>query len=200
MDSRVGAMRQFEDLSTSRFQATMRPHAVAIYQRLFPDCQVQDLREEGVKVHVLDKEFGIDTLATFSSGQWISIQEKYRSHKFLVEPRLQVQAPIPDFTQEFKNGHGTEHESPGEWFHLGAQLYFYGWADADNSRFEKWALIDIAKYKLIVERRGGIKSMGQMKHNRQHGRASFVAFPITAIRGAFVATHKIFEEKMTQRM
>ena len=59
-----------------------------------------------------------------------------------------------DFTQEFKNAVGTKHESNGEWFKLGAQLYFYGWASADETEFSKWVILDIAKYKILVEQAG----------------------------------------------
>ena len=150
---------------------------------------MHDLREQGVNVHILDKEFGIDTLACFESGQWISIQEKYRSNRYLSDRRFRVSESCPDFTQEYKNAVGTDHECDGEWFHLGAQLYFYGWANESNSDFEKWALIDIAKYKLIVESRGGLNQLGQLRYNNFHGRASFYCIPITELRESFVATH-----------
>ena len=150
---------------------------------------MQDLREEGIKVHVLDKEFGVDTLAVLPSGQWLSIQEKYRRHKFLVNDRLQINPGEPDFTQETMNAFGTPHEMPGEWFKLGAQLYFYGWANEDETDFEKWVLIDIAKYKLLIESRGGIYNVGITKCNKQHGSAQFQAFPITAIKKAWLRTH-----------
>jgi len=179
----------FDKLTTTKFQQRMKPKAVEIYQRLFPGCQVQDLREDGVKVHILDKEFGIDSLLIMESGQWFSIQEKYRQNKYLISNSFKVSPPTPDFTQEIVNAKGTPHESPGEWFKLGAQLYFYGWANADETDFEKWVLIDIAKYKLIAEQAGGIEAMGIVKQNAVHGRAAFVAFPVTAIRDAWIRTY-----------
>jgi hypothetical protein len=181
--------RDFDQLATTKFQQRMKTAAVAIYQRLFPGCTVQDLREDGVKVHVLDKEFGIDSLLVMQSGQWLSIQEKYRQNKFLVNDRLKVSPPNPDFTQEITNAKGTEHESQGEWFKLGAQLYFYGWANGEQTDFEKWVLIDVARYKLIVEQAGGIETMGKRYQNNAHGRAEFMAFPITRIRDAWIRTY-----------
>lgn len=183
--------KAFDDLTTEKFRVKMRPAAIAIYQHIFPGCEMQDLREHGVKVHVLDKEFGIDTLATMPSGQWLSVQEKYRRYECLVNPRYQVQPPIPDFTQEFKNACGTIHESDGEWFKLGAQLYFYGWANRLETDFAKWVMLDIAKYKLIVEAAGGLGKLGKLMRNSQHGRASFYAIPVTRLQGAFIATHKL---------
>jgi hypothetical protein len=178
-------MRQpFENLPTVKFQERMKPAALRIYHRLFPGCEVEDLRKEGVKVHVLDKEFGIDALIRFQAGQWVSIQEKYRSHAAL---------KYLDFTQEYMNAEGTEHESPGEWFKLGSQLYFYGWANEAETDFDKWVVLDVAAYKLLVERAGGLPAIGTKRQNRIHGRASFFAIPIEKLRPAFVYTYRDLE-------
>jgi len=182
------AKQQFSELATEKFRLRMRAHAEAVYTGLFPGCEVKDLRAEGVSVHVLDQHFGIDTLATFATGQWVSIQEKYRTYQYLANTRWRVDPRCPDFTQEYMNAVGTAHEAPGEWFKLGAQLYFYGWASEDESRFEKWFLMDIARYKLLVEERGGLAAIGELKQNNRHGRASFYAIPIDSLRPAWVAT------------
>ena len=100
---------------TTSFQKKMRPYAVRIYQEIWPGCSVEDLRHEGVGVHVLDQHFAIDTLVKMPSGQSYSIQEKYRTNKFLTYNR------VPDFTQEYMNGEGTPSQCEGEWFHLNAQ-------------------------------------------------------------------------------
>lgn len=181
--------KPFSSLLTEKFRERMRPHAIKIYERLMPGCEIEDLREDGVKVHILDKEFGIDMLANLPSGQWITMQEKYRDHKFLVNPKLQVEPGTPDFTQEYMNAAGTRHQSKGEWFKLAAQLYFYGWAEEDESGFAKWVILDIAKYKLLVEEAGGLGQLGVLKQNQRHGSASFYAIPITRLRPAWVVWH-----------
>jgi len=79
--------KSFENLPTVKFQERMKPAALRIYRRLFPGCEVEDLRKEGVKVHVLDKEFGIDALIRFQAGQWVSIQEKLAFRRFLRGPQ-----------------------------------------------------------------------------------------------------------------
>lgn len=173
----------FNSLSTVRFQQKMRPAAVRIYQRIFPDCRVEDLREEGGRVHVLDKEFGIDTLIHFSSDQWVSVQEKYRKNDAI---------RYLDFTQEYKNAVGTPHESNGEWFKLGAQLYFYGWANKAETDFEKWVILDIPKMKLLVEEAGGLDKIGSLRQNREHGRASFYCIPIKKLIPAFVYDYRSY--------
>ena len=181
---------EFSKLQTTQFQSRMRPKAIAVYRQLFPGCKVEDLRQQGAKVHVLDQEFGIHCMIVLPSGQWLSVQEKYRQNTFLANDSLKVEPPVPDFTQEITNATGTQHESPGEWFKLASQLYFYGWASRDESQFEKWVLVDIVQYKLIVERNGGITRMGRLYRNRKHGAASFVAFPVTRLRDAWVRTYR----------
>lgn len=172
----------FDKLSTEQFRLRMRPAAERIYRRWFPNARLEDLREHGVKAHVLDKEFGIDALLHLSENQWVSIQEKYRSHYHLVH--------YGDFTQEYKNAAGTPYESNGEWFQLGAQLYFYGWANESETDFERWILLDIARYKLTVERQGGLAKVGTLKHNKRHGRASFYAIPLERLDKAILLRSK----------
>jgi len=178
-------MVEFNDLTTVQFQRKMRPAAIAIYQKVFPGCHIEDLREQGTKVHVLDKEFAIDALVYLPSGQWISLQEKYRDNgamKYL------------DFTQEFLNAHGTKNETPGEWFKLGAQLYFYGWANSAETDFEKWLLMDVVKYKMLIEDLGGIEKVGTLRHNKKHGKASFYAIPIKRLSACFVADYRQYKQ------
>jgi len=174
-------MYNFNNLSTVKFQEKMKPSALKIYGQVFPGCHIQDLKADGNKVHVLDKEFGVDALIILPSGQWITIQEKYRKHDAL---------KYLDFTQEFMNGANTECESPGEWFKLGAQLYFYGWANYGETNFEKWAILDVPKYKIMVERMGGLSAIGKLRQNKKHGSASFYAIPIGLLIDCFFADYR----------
>lgn len=179
----------FETLSTECFRKLMRPHAIEIYQRALGATDVMDLREDGVKVHVLDKEFGIDSLIEFESGQWISVQEKYRANDYLVKPWLRLIAECPDFTQEYLNAAGTQYEAPGEWFKLGAQLYFYGWANSDNTGFAAWLILNIPRYKLLVETNGGLAALGDLYRNKQHGAATFYCIPVVRLKPAVLVSH-----------
>ena len=163
----------FNNLSTVRFQQLLKPAALRIYSQIFPNSIIEDLREKGVKVHILDKEFGIDSLLHLETKQWISVQEKYRDNSCL---------RWGDFTQEYMNGDGSQ----GEWFKLGAQLYFYGWANKDNTDFEKWFLMDILKYKLIINQAGGIEKVGELRENYRYGQATFYTIPLEKIRSAFI--------------
>lgn len=171
-------MGNFNNFATVKFQQKMKPHALKIYHSIFPNCELIDLREKGVKVHILDKEYGIDSILNLQSGQSITIQEKYRDYEFLINPKFQVKPPWPDFTQEYKNAADTPYEEDGEWFKLMAQLYFYGWANRQQTEFEKWVMINILKYKIFVERIGGLHKIGRLRKNKTHGKASFYCIPI----------------------
>lgn len=168
----------FNNLSTVKFQEKMKPAALKIYKQVFGEnCEIEDLREDGFKVHILDKEFGIDAMLSLPTGQWLTLQEKYRKNYYI---------SFLDFTQEYKNAEGTEHESNGEWFSLGAQLYFYGWSNKDETDFEKWIILDIVRYKLIIEKLGGLSKAGYKLYNRQYGRASFYSINLRLIEDAII--------------
>lgn len=181
--------RSFDRLSTVVFQKEMMSLADSIYLATWPGCTVNRYSRGEGEPHVLDQAYGVDMELVMPSGQTFTVQEKFRRHKFLVEPNLQVEPPTPDFTQEFKNAAGTEQETDGEWFHLAAQFYFYGWASEDCSRFEKWVILDVPKYKMLVEERGGLSAIGELFQNDAHGRASFYAIPVTRLWDAWLYTH-----------
>jgi len=166
-------MVSFSELKTVKdVHEPLKPAAARIYQSIFPECKIENLRADGFKVHVLDKEFGIDSLIHFKSNQWISIQEKYRNYPYWKS--------YHDFTQEIENGDGSQ----GEWFKLGAQLYFYGWGAPDKDCFLEWYIFDVAKYKTIIESMGGIQSAGVVRKNNKHGKSRFVCVEISAIKSA----------------
>jgi len=180
----------FSSLSTEQFRLRMRPYAIDIYKVLWPKCEVSDLRSDGCNVHILDKEFGIDALVHMDSGQWVSLQEKYRDNRFLA---------YGDFTQEYMNAEGTQYETPGEWFKLAAQLYFYGWANANTDGFAKWVLIDIPRYKLLVEKQGGLDAIGKKHFNSTHGRASFYSIPLPALKSATLIDSEMLPAVLSNR-
>lgn len=177
----------FNDLETVKFQSKLNTRVVEIYNTLFDIKGIRDLRaKDSDQPHVLDQEFAIDKLIVLKSGHWISIQEKFRKNIFLTDPKYQVESGTPDFTQEYKNGNNTL----GEWFKLAAQIYFYGWANKEETDFEKFVIVDILKYKLLIEKLGGIEKCATKRKNFTHGGASFYCFPITMIKDAWIFTHK----------
>lgn len=176
----------FGNVAEEKFRRVMRPRAIPIYKRLFPGCELEDLRAEGFKVHVLDKEFAIDSLLKFVTGQWITVQEKYRQSNYWTN--------YHDFTQEYENG---DH-SQGEWFHLAAQLYFYGWANSEKTDFAQWLLIDVARYKILIEKSGGIEKVGRFQRNRSwyeggSGQATFYGLSLSFLKPAILKHFNVFD-------
>lgn len=184
---------QFSHLTTEQFRCKLRPYVVNVYRDLFKACTVQDLKRTNGNPHILDRMFGIDTVITLSSGATMTVQEKCRENLALTARHLRVESYCPDFTQEYRNAAGTPHESDGEWFHLAAQLYFYGWATAQADGLAAWVLLDVLRYKLIVERAGGLGALGIKRNNTAHGRATFYAIPVERLRPAFLASHNLPE-------
>ncbi len=180
----------FNNLSTVKFQQKMKPAALRIYENVFPGCVLEDLREHGVKVHILDKEFGIDSLIKFPTGQWISIQEKYRTYRSY-EYCMRTQGYL-DFTQEYKNAVGTQYENEGEWFKLGSQLYFYAWANETETDFLKWIIMDIPKYKILVEESGGLENIGYLEQNKKYGKSNFYVIPLEKLETTFLYKGDLF--------
>ncbi len=159
------------------FERNMRPAAQRVYEGIFSGCTVEFAQEDG-RLRQLDESFGIDAVLRLKSGQIITAQQKFRRHENL--------SRFGDFTQEFRNAAGGPHEAEGEWFYLAAQLYFYGWANEDETDFAAWVLLDVVRYKLLIERRGGLEKVGRLRHNQAHGRASFYAIPLKTLEPAIL--------------
>jgi hypothetical protein len=135
------------------FEQQMWPHQAAIYRRMFPGCTPVNLRQHQGKesVHPLDKERAIDVRLEFPDGTTFTMQQKVRRNEFLSRRCYKALPDWPDFTQEYMNGVGTPYESPGEWFHLESQYYFYGWTDLHESSIPVWVILDVAQYKRLVQ-------------------------------------------------
>jgi hypothetical protein len=186
---------EFKTGYTMNFMRKMQPLALRIYGQIFPGCKLEYLRRDNFDghpkddpdVHILDLEFAIDSLLRLTDGSFFSLQEKYRTYEHLKS--------FGDFTQEHMNGFGTKYETKGEWFHLAAQLYFYGWANEDQTDFEEYMLIDVVKYKLLVQAAGGLENIGTLQCNERYGRASFYGICIGELWPAII-TYKIAAEHM----
>ena len=172
------------------FSIKMRPSAIRIYSSIWTNCKIESLRMDGVAVHPLDQFYGIDTTANLPGGQFLTIQEKYRRHENL---------HYRDFTQEYMNQVGyrvtfhpytktrlPEKDIQGEWFKLAANYYFYGWANHEETDFKEWFLLDIPKYKLLVESSGGLDKLGTYHANRAAGNATFYAIKINKLIPAII--------------
>jgi predicted Zn-ribbon and HTH transcriptional regulator len=173
----------FDDLPTMKFMRKMQPHAWRIYEKEFPGCEPLYLRPDnfdGSKdhpdVHILDQQFAIDSMLRFPDGSFFTLQEKYRKN---------TELKFGDFTQTHMKAYGTPYEAKGEWFHLAAQLYFYGWANEDETDFEDYLLLDVVRYKLLVLEAGGLDRIGEWRQNPGGG-ASFFGICVEELRPAII--------------
>ena len=164
------------------FEQRMRGPVERVYQAYFPECKVRYTREQD-ELRPFDDHFAIDTILELRSGGIVTAQQKCRRYGYFLKYR--------DFTQEYMNAVGSIYESRGEWFHLASQIYFYGWANQAENGLAAWALLDVVKYKMLVEQGGGLDKVGTLRRNRVHGSASFYTIPMETLRPAFIGSHGI---------
>ena len=164
------------------FEQRMRAPVEKVYQSFFPGCAVKYTREHD-ELRPFDDHFAIDAVLELRSGGIVTAQQKCRRYGYFLQYR--------DFTQEYMNAVGGTYESQGEWFHLGSQIYFYGWANQAEDGLVAWVLMDVLKYRMLVEDAGGLDKLGTLEKNRVHGRASFYAIPLEKLRRAFIGSNGI---------
>jgi len=167
-----------------------RPHTQKIYEQLFPGCQCHwftPLNQE--QPHEFDKNYGIDVEIILPDEQVIFVQEKIRDFDAYVNPRIQVNPPSPDFTQEYMNGVGTPYEAPGEWYHLKADYYLYGWWNENETDIIDWKFFDVYRYKRLIQNAGDLKKIGGQYHlNTEYGnKSSFYAISFDDLDPVVVA-------------
>ncbi len=113
-----------------KFELIMRPVADNLYRLIIPEIVTITRFDKDTERHILDREFAIDV--EFQLPEMIlTCQEKFREHEYL---------RYGDVTVEYYNNPALRLK--GDWFNLAAQLYFVGYANAQNDAFEKWILLD----------------------------------------------------------
>lgn len=166
----------WQNLSTVKFAEAMRPHAVAIYEQQFRDCTyVPTPRISDEEPHPDDRDRSIDAKIVMPyTDNAVTIQEKYRKYRDDL-----------DITFEVRNGDG----SPGEWYHLESQLYFIGIAEPDLSGFKHWAILDVFRMVMTVNKHGGLEVVGKEYTNDEYGASTFRAVPLHIFHEAVVASN-----------
>lgn len=169
-------MNAFE--KTLDFNSRMKKPAHKIIREAFGRKFLSKTRVVSLEDLELDQRAGIDSTILFMpTNVSFSIQEKYRTNDKL---------RFKDFTQELYNAYGTEHQADGEFMHLHATYYFYGWANANETDFAEWFIMDVQAYKMLVLRAGGLgKVPGAVSHvNSAYGKALFYTLPLSFLSSA----------------
>lgn len=166
-----------------RFRRRMLPIVDKLYYQIIPALlSINRFDKSDDERHLLDREFAIDaelTLDNVSSrlgGMLFTLQEKFRTSR---------KSAYDDVTVEYYNDPTSLIE--GDWFNLAAQLYFCGYASADELRFDKWIMLDWARVVLETYK-GNID--WQTKQNR-YTRANFNYTPMCSIPNSCIIAIKL---------
>ena len=159
------------------FEEKMTPFIDDIYRSVFGNRLVEIYRSErgmenNSRVMFMDTELAIDTHLTFNNGSVLTFQEKSRNFNFL---------KYRDFTFEYYNDPNTGDQ--GEWFKLAAQLYFYGYANQDETGYAAYWILNVAKLRTALLKRYTLLQMERefLRQNKPPAKASFFAIPLGLI-------------------
>jgi len=156
----------FEDLPETKFHKEMEPVADQLYHDIWGPLQkLERLSHSRTKPpHPLDKDWAIDVILQTTGGLTITIQDKFRQYEYYKK--------YNQFTLEYENNPET-HE-PGEFFHLVANYYFYGFATMDKQLFISWKVIDLNPFKECYRVKAIVED--EIGYNEMKSRASFICF------------------------
>src|SRR3990167_7071739 len=113
------------------FEEKMTPFIDEIYKKTFSKlCEIKRAKRadaDDSKIMFMDKELAIDTHLFFTDGTILTLQEKTLQHS---------KKKWNSFTFEYYNDPDTKKE--GEWFKLASQLYFFGYANNDETDYSEY--------------------------------------------------------------
>jgi hypothetical protein len=160
------------------FEEKMTPAIDAIYRQLFGRRLVSIYRssrkqEQDSKLLFMDIELAIDTHLRFDNGGTLTFQEKTLRAS---------NAHYNQFTFEYYNDPKTK--DPGEWFKLAAQLYFFGYANAEETGYLRYWILNVARLRTGLMRRftmAELETKRYLKQNPPPAKANFFAIPFEDI-------------------
>jgi len=154
-------MNDFETNPRRQFELCMRPVADDLYKKVLPEIVSVERFAKETERHILDRSFAIDCIFHFKEMVF-TCQEKFRTHKYV---------HYKDITVEYYND--PDAEIKGDWFNMCAQLYFCGYANATNTAFETWVLLDWSRIVLATVQgfiHWGIKQNPDSKANFKYAK------------------------------
>ena len=153
------------------FEEGMTKYIDDIYYQIFGNRLIKiyrSSREKNIdkKYLFMDIELAIDTHLTFKNGSVLTFQEK--------SLRL---SQFNHFTFEYYND--PQNKIEGEWFKLSAQLYFCGYANKNQTGYEKYWIINVARLRTALMSRYTLKELENkfLKFNKPPAKANFFAIP-----------------------
>lgn len=158
------------------FELKMRPCIDLIYKNTFRElCTINRTARDKIaenKFLIMDKEMAIDTFLYFDDGSTITFQEKV-----LKQSKQKYQS----FTFEYQND--PKVNEPGEWFHLTAQAYFFGYANEFETGFLQYWILDILQLRLFLKNQIGIEELKSryLRQNPKPAKSNFFAIPFNRI-------------------
>ena len=158
-------MNDFERNPRRKFELRMRPVADKLYQQIMPEMLSIERFEKGDERHIWDRTFAIDCLFHFQELT-LTCQEKFRKNEHL---------HYQDLTVEYYND--PVKREKGDWFNMCAQLYFCGYANATESAFDLWVLVDWSRLVMAT-----IKGIVQWEtRQNQYSKANFKYIKMAAL-------------------
>lgn len=140
----------------------LEPIRKEIYKEFFKDAvkiRIVKQKDHNLKnkFAALDKDKGVDTILKLKDDSMIFIQEKTRRKSY------------GDLTEEYMNNPETGEK--GEYFHLYADYYFYGFANGDFTDYDFAYILNVPKLK---EYWNTIDIESRLKQNyKENGKANF---------------------------
>lgn len=159
------------------FEEKMTSHIDQIYKNIFGSNLVNIERIDRNKYYkddraaVMDSDLSIDTHLTFSNGMVLTVQEK--TLRF-------INSRYNQFTFEYYNNPKTK--DPGEWFKMAAQLYFFGYANQDETGYLRYWVVDVLRLRLLLNDNFTLEQL-ENRFLRQNtiSKANFFAIPFNIL-------------------
>ena len=157
-------MTDFNKNPRRKQELKARPIMDDFYQDYFNPIEIVRYKhlQEGYESDsfILDKHFAIDVIIKFASGMQLTCQEKCLSYDKATYNSITIEYMNDPIKNEF-----------GDWFKISCDIYFMAYFNKDNSGFCKWAIVDLARLKILTNQN---KVEWQQRCNTDgHAKANF---------------------------
>ena len=169
------------------FEEKMTKYIDEIYKKIFKllvSIHRSKRDSEDEKLLFMDIELAIDTHLTFKNRSILTFQEKTLRN---------CKRHWQQFTFEYYNDPATKEE--GEWFKLSSLLYFFGYANKEETGYDEYWILNVAKLRTGLMRNYTLKYLEEnfLKYNKPPAKASFFAIPFDILKkmDGVIMDHKL---------